>query len=206
MLLKPDTGMLSVHGTEGDKLIVQDRKIVTSNSTDLAVNEVESISYDDSSGVLTLTLYNGQTVTCKGFPTVNNIPAGDQGAQGDAGPDGRDGRDGRDGDAGAAGCTGAQGEVGETGPAGRDGRQGPDGNPGIRGLKGERGDRGEIGATGPTGATGATGATGGTGPTGATGPTGPVGKVNIIVSAVEPTNAPVSTIWVNPTIGDNVSW
>lgn len=206
MLMKPSTDMISVSGTQGEKLVVNNGTIGSASAQSVAVNEVESINYDASSGTLTLTFYNGSTVACSGFPTISNIPQGDQGPQGDAGRDGRDGRDGVNGSAGAQGCTGTDGATGATGPQGPDGRQGPDGNQGPQGPKGDPGDRGQIGATGATGATGPTGPTGTTGPTGPTGPTGNAGKVNIIVSATEPSGAQAGTIWVNPTIGNSPNW
>ena len=205
MLIKPTTDMISVTGVQGDKLIVDKGVIGSASAQSVAVNEVSTIDYDASAGTLTLTMYNGTTIACSGFPTINNLPQGDQGPQGAAGVDGRDGRDGVNGVAGVQGCTGAQGATGAKGERGEDGRQGPDGNQGPEGPKGKTGDRGQRGETGPTGATGATGPTGTTGPTGPTGPTGSAGKVNIIVSASEPSGGavPVGTIWVNPTIGNN---
>jgi hypothetical protein len=206
MLLKPAMDMIAVTGTQGEKLVVSNGTIGSASSASVALNEVSSLDYDASAGTLTITLYNGSTVSCSGFPTINNIPAGDQGPQGLAGVDGRDGRDGTNGSAGVQGCTGAQGANGSTGATGPDGRQGPDGNQGPQGAKGLDGDIGERGPTGATGSTGATGPTGTTGPTGPTGATGNAGKVNIIVSATEPSNCAAGVIWVNPLIGSAANW
>lgn len=86
----------------------------------------------DRSGVLILTLSNGETRELG--PVV-----------------GRDGVDGRDGTDGAPGLPGERGEKGEAGDRGEKGPQGEAGKDGRDGLNGERGEKGEAGANGRDG-------------------------------------------------------
>ena len=191
MLQKIPLAAVSAQGSDGTPIIVQDKKLVAAPTSSSTVTYLSSASYDAVSGTLTLTFEDGQTANVSGFPCESNLPQGLPGEDGRDGRDGEDGRDGRDGADGAAGCTGPDGAAGPTGNKGADGREGR---------------AGPMGEKGPDGNTGPDGAIGPTGPTGATGPTGPVGKVNIIVSPTDPGNVEAGTIWVNPTIGQDLTW
>lgn len=105
----------------------------------------EQLSFDATTGVLTIRYTDGQTATVSGFPTTAQISKGRKGDPGRRGEDGRPGNDGRNGRDGLPGCPG------------------------------RKGDRGRVGPTGPTGAVGPTGITGPTGPVGPTGPKGATG-------------------------------
>ncbi|AQT28583.1 putative tail fiber protein [Erwinia phage vB_EamM_Yoloswag] len=206
-LVQVKSGLIAA-GTslENATLRAQAGKLVVSTAESTAAAEISSGSYDSTSGIMTLTFANGESVRVSGFPTASDIPVGRQGARGATGADGKDGRDGRDGAAGAAGCTGAQGPDGNQGLAGKDGRPGLPGEQGQRGEPGPTGPDGNVGPTGPRGGTGPTGATGATGPTGPTGAAGPAGRVRIIVSTTNPGAVEVGTIWVNPNVDQGAVW
>ena len=206
MLQRIPLAAVTASGSDGTPVIVQDKKLVAASAASTTVTYLNSAFYDSVSGTLTLTFEDGQTASVTGFPCESNLPQGLAGEDGRDGRDGEDGRDGRDGADGACGCTGPDGPAGPTGNKGADGRDGRAGPMGDPGPDGNPGPDGHPGPTGPTGNTGPTGPTGNTGPTGSTGPTGPVGKVNIIVSATDPGNVEAGTIWVNPTIGQDLSW
>jgi hypothetical protein len=105
-------------------------------------NGIVGGSFDNTSGVLTLTLKNGEHIDISGFTTPSSIGVGPVGPTGPSGRDGRDGLNGRDGDVGATGCEG---------PPGRPGRQGIRGEPGLPGPTGPEGKKGETGADGKDG-------------------------------------------------------
>lgn len=120
-------------------------------------NELQILSYDTLTNVLTLT--NG-----------NSVVLNDQGgAPGPVGPQGPAGP------AGATGLTGATGPAGVQGPAGPAGPQGLQGPTGLTGATGQTGPAGPQGPAGPAGSAGPAGATGATGLTGPAGPQGPAG-------------------------------
>lgn len=125
------------------------------------LNELQTLSYDTLTNVLTLS--NG-----------NFVVLNDQGgAPGPAGPQGPAGP------SGATGLTGATGPAGPQGPAGPAGPQGLQGPTGLTGAAGQTGPAGAQGPAGPAGAMGATGLTGPAGPAGPTGLTGPQGPAGL---------------------------
>lgn len=206
-LLKVKSSLISTGSSASASILrAENSKLIVSTAESTATAEITEGSYDETSGAMTLTFANGETVTIKGFPTASDIPVGRQGGRGETGADGKDGRDGRDGAVGEVGCTGADGADGAQGQPGKDGR---DGNPGMQGGRGPTGAPGPDGGTGPTGprgGTGPTGATGATGPTGPTGAAGPSGRLSIIVSATAPGAVAVGTVWVNPNIDQGAVW
>lgn len=163
-----DTGQLVTFGVGGNLTeLAQDIvAAMFSGGTQTGI----SVSYNDTSGVLSL------TVTASG-------------ATGPQGPPGATGPAGATGAAGVSivGATGASGPSGATGPAGATGA-GTTGPTGARGFTGATGDAGGAGATGATGA-GATGATGPAGDTGAQGPTGAAGSPGGATGATGATGA-----------------
>ena len=206
-LVKVKSSLISTGSSAASAILrAENSKLVISTAESTATAEITEGSYDETSGVMTLTFANGEAVSIKGFPTASDIPVGRQGGRGETGADGKDGRDGRDGSPGEAGCTGAEGSDGAQGQPGKDGRDGNPGPQGERGITGPPGPDGNVGATGARGATGPTGATGATGPTGPTGAAGPAGRVQIIVSATNPGNVAAGVIWVNPTIDQGAVW
>lgn len=207
MLLKVKSDLINTGSSADDTPIVaRGGRLVVDGSTEAVAEITQESSYDASSGVLTLTFANGQTVKVPGFPTVTDIPSGRPGPRGETGTDGKDGRDGNDGRAGEPGCEGAPGPDGEMGPPGPDGRpgqRGPDGNPGPDGPPGPQGAPGPQGKRGDTGSTGATGAPGPAGPQGAP---GPAGSLPIIVSTSQPSAANDGTLWINPNADSRAMW
>lgn len=145
-----------------------------------------SVSYNDTTGVLSL------TVTATGATGPQGVPGatGPRGATGAAGatvqgPTGPSGPTGPLGATGPVGATGV-GIQGATGAAGVQGATGPQGSSGPTGATGV----GATGATGPVGATGSPGgATGATGPVGATGPEGIPGSPGGATGATGPVGA-----------------
>jgi hypothetical protein len=131
----------------------------------------------NSSGILTLTLSNGSTVTVTGSLT------GPQGPQGNTGPTGP---------AGPQGSTGAASTV-----AGPQGAQGPQGNTGSTGAQGPQGIQGPQGNTGGTGATG---------PQGPTGPSGFAGLIGLNGNTTL-TTANINQIFIcnDPSIGYTIN-
>ena len=107
---------------------------------------VSQLSYDSASGTLTFSMPDGSLLKASGFPTIDQMREGKEGA------------------------------TGRDGLAGRAGANGKDGRDGSRGCTGPKGDQGRPGPVGPTGPVGQTGPTGATGPIGPTGPEGPKGK------------------------------
>lgn len=189
-------------GADGEKLIVKNKSIVPTTTSDQSISPIKNMEFDASTGTLSITLYNDQVQTVSGFPTMSDIPEGPQGAQGEPGEDGRDGRDGRDGKDGEAGCAGGSGEKGDDGEDGRDGLEGPPGPVGPQGPQGRRGERGKKGEQGDQGPPGKQGLPGIEGPRGKIGKQGPPGRINIIVSETDPgPSLGIGGIWVNPLIG-----
>lgn len=180
------------------EVIVSGERLVVSNPLESDVSELAGGFYDWQLGELSLTMYNGDVVKIKGFPTAGSIPPGPTGPTGLPGKDGRDGRDGKDGAKGDPGCDGPPGPKGATGATGPDGRDGQMGQQGIRGCPGPKGAPGERGATGPMGPLGPTGPRGDQGPPGRPGAPGPDSKVNIVVSTTDPGNVGGGWLWVNP--------
>lgn len=206
-LVKVKSSLISTGSSAAASILrAENSKLVVSTAESTATAEITEGSYDETSGVMTLTFANGESVSIKGFPTASDIPVGRQGGRGETGADGKDGRDGRDGAAGEVGCTGPDGSDGAQGQPGKDGRDGNPGPQGERGPTGIPGPDGGTGPTGPRGATGPTGATGATGPTGPTGVAGPSGRLSIIVSATNPGNVAAGTVWVNPTVDQGAVW
>lgn len=206
-LIKVKSSLISTGSSASSSILrAENSKLVVSNAESTATAEIVEGSYDETSGSLSLTFANGETITVKGFPTSSDIPVGRQGGRGETGADGKDGRDGRDGSPGGQGCTGPDGPVGNQGQPGKDGRDGNPGPDGERGPTGVPGPDGGTGPTGPRGGTGPTGATGATGPTGPTGAPGPSGRLSIIVSATNPGNVAAGTVWVNPSIDQGAVW
>lgn len=180
------------------EVVVQQERLVVTDPLESDVSEISGGFYDWQLGELSLTLYNGDVVKIKGFPTVGNIPAGPTGPTGLPGKDGRDGRDGKDGEKGDPGCDGPPGPTGATGATGPDGRDGQMGQQGQRGCPGPKGAPGERGPTGPMGAIGPTGPQGKQGEQGRPGTAGADSKVNIVVSTTDPGNVGAGWLWVNP--------
>lgn len=206
-LVKVPSSLVSTGSTSSSSVLrASNSKLVVSASEAGATSEITQGSYDETSGILSLTFANGETINVKGFPTASDAPVGRQGPAGETGADGKDGRDGRDGEPGDQGCTGPVGPDGQQGLAGKDGRDGLPGPQGPRGPTGVPGPQGPTGPTGVRGATGPTGHTGATGPTGPTGAPGPAGRISVIVSSVSPGNVAAGTIWVNPTIDQGTVW
>jgi len=104
-----------------------------------------AISFDSTTGTLTVTFSNGTQKIVDGLPTADQMKEGREGKQGKQGIDGLTGNNGKDGRDGEQGCPGIRGHRG---------RQGPTGN---TGPIGSTGDTGPVGPTGPTGPTGLTG-------------------------------------------------
>lgn len=210
MLTKIPVSMLvAPGGVENATLLAQKGKVSadTSDSTTPISELTDETYFDETSGVLVLKFANGSVLNVAGFVTASSVPKGEDGERGERGDSGPDGKNGKDGAKGEQGCAGDVGEKGETGDEGPQGRPGDAGRMGDQGPQGEKGDRGDKGETGDMGPTGPKGERGDDGPTGPTGPTGPVGRVNIIVSAVDPGGAAsAGSIWVNPNIGQELSW
>lgn len=202
-LTRPTTDMILARGDtpEATNILVEEGRLIISEPSESDVSEVAEASYDDTLGVLTLILSNGNEITVKGFPTPGGLLQGEEGPQGPQGEPGIDGKDGKDGERGPTGCQGPEGERGPQGLPGidgRDGQQGPRGPVGPTGPTGPRGPTGPQGPTGPAGERGATGLDGEQGPTGAQ---GDPGTVNIIISNIDPgVSAGAGTIWVNPSV------
>lgn len=198
-LTKTPVQMIAAKGF-GDQtqIVVQGEKLTPSVPTETKISEVSGGSYDAQQGILTLRMYNGETVRIEGFPISDRIPVGPTGPQGLPGRDGIDGKDGRDGAVGASGCEGPQGIMGQPGPRGETGRQGQQGIMGPYGLQGPEGVQGPPGPTGPQGPIGPQGPRGDMGPQGRTGARGPDGYMNIVVSTSAPTSPTAGMLWVNP--------
>lgn len=194
--------MLTVEASEEQtELRVQNSKIVPSVPNIDAIAEIQSGTFDQQQGVLTLRFATGEELQIEGFPTPDKMPAGPQGPQGDPGIDGRDGKDGKDGEKGPEGCEGPIGPQGLKGQAGDDGREGLPGPPGPIGCEGVQGKVGPAGPQGAVGAPGPKGAEGDPGPPGPVGPIGPSGTLNIIISNTDP-GAEVGPggLWINPSV------
>lgn len=123
---------------DGKDLVVQRDREVTSDFGVIGGN------FDVTSGILTLTLKNGETVEISGFLTPSAMGNGSVGPTGPAGRDGRDGLNGQDGEKGSTGCEGPMGRPGRQGPRGEPGIPGPTGPEGKPGEKGEQGDDGVV--------------------------------------------------------------
>lgn len=203
MLTKIPTQLIyAPQGSDGQSLVVQDKKIVPKSTQTQTVLPITGLSLDQSVGTVTITFLNGETQVIQGFLTISDIPEGPEGPQGENGLNGKDGKDGRDGRDGEAGCAGAAGEKGDDGDDGRDGLEGPVGPPGIPGCDGPRGKRGPKGEQGDPGIPGKQGLPGIEGPEGKMGKQGPPGRINIIVSETDPgPTLGEGGIWVNPLIG-----
>lgn len=199
-LTRPLVTQIYAPGQEGQtEIVVDNDKLKVSSPSESSVSEIAEGRFDDVLGVLTLTLFNGETVKISGFPVASKIPPGPTGAQGLPGKDGAPGKPGKPGKVGAPGCVGAPGERGETGSVGQEGRQGLQGPPGPRGLTGRQGPVGPQGPDGVIGPPGPTGPRGENGPAGAPGAPGAPGTVNIIVSTTDPGSAAgAGALWVNP--------
>jgi hypothetical protein len=189
-------------GQDGAKLQVKNKAIVPVTTQDQNVTPITKMEFDASVGVLTIVFLNNSSMPVSGFPTLSDIPQGQQGPEGEPGIDGRDGRDGRDGKDGEIGCVGPVGETGDQGEDGRDGLEGPIGPIGIQGPQGKRGERGKKGEQGDQGPPGKQGLPGIEGPRGKIGKQGPPGRINILVSETDPgPSLGIGGIWVNPLIG-----
>lgn len=202
-LTRPTTDMITARGDtpEATYIIVEESRLVVQEPSESDVSEVTEASYDETQGILTLILSNGEELLVKGFPRPGGLLQGDEGPAGPQGEPGIDGVDGKDGERGQQGCIGPEGERGPQGPPGVDGRDGVQGPQGPQGSAGPTGPRGPTGPTGPQGEPGERGATGVDGEEGPEGPQGPAGTVNIIISNVDPgASAGGGTIWVNPSV------
>lgn len=174
------SGTSSIHGiTNASDLVVsselaEEVQDIVAGMLDGAQNGI-SVSYNDSTGKMTLTVTGGYTGP-QGPPGATGPvgASGSVGPRGFSGPVGATGVPGVQGATGVQGFTGVQGDpggpTGATGPEGPQGWTGPDGEIGATGV-------GATGATGPVGASGSPGgATGSSGPQGATGSTGVQGQ------------------------------
>lgn len=200
MLTKVNTSMVrgETSDTSTDLLITESGELIQKTPEESDVNEVTAGSFDPQQGILTLTLYDGNTVRINNFPTEGRIPQGPTGPTGPAGKDGKNGKDGNKGETGDPGCDGADGNKGEAGDQGEEGRQGKQGPTGEKGCPGPKGEKGETGDQGPQGPIGPTGPQGDPGPTGPAGAKGESGTVNVIVSTTDPGAVGAGVIWVNP--------
>lgn len=207
MLTRPPAEMISAKGDiEQTEIRVKNGFLAPDVPSSSVVSEVESAVYDEIQGILTLTLYNGQQLQVKGFPTLNDLRQGPAGPTGPAGDPGQPGQDGRHGERGPTGCIGPQGPAGPQGPPGIDGRDGLEGPPGPQGPEGPTGPMGPVGPTGPQGPIGIQGQPGSDGAAGPAGPTGPMGTINIVISTVDPgASIGAGGVWINPLADGDVS-
>lgn len=123
---------------DGKEIVVEED---SKQETDFGV---VSGSFDNTSGVLTLELKNGEKLEITGFLTNSSIGTGPVGPTGPSGRDGRDGLNGIDGLKGATGSQGPAGRPGVQGPKGDIGFPGPTGPTGPAGPAGDKGDDGTV--------------------------------------------------------------
>lgn len=118
--------------------------VVTEEEVDSTDYGIAEASFDQTSGTLSITLRNGETVDVSGLMTPNSVGVGLQGDPGLAGADGKDGLNGKDGARGDVGCRGPRGRDGARGPTGPTGAMGATGPTGTTGDKGDKGDPGTV--------------------------------------------------------------
>lgn len=143
-LTRTPLSMLEAKGDPGSHLKYSGQRVFTERQQDINNSGLASATFDDASGVLTLTLVNGETMQVRGFMTTGNIGTGPEGPQGLGGVDGTDGLLGMDGLQGPPGCQGPPGARGATGPRGAQGPQGELGPIGPTGATGPKGDDGQV--------------------------------------------------------------
>lgn len=136
--------MLDGRGIPGSDVRYDGKSIVLSPEENTNNLGVAGGYFDDATGVLTLTLVNGQTVEISGFMTQGNVGVGQSGPQGLSGADGTDGLIGSNGETGFTGCAGPAGAQGAQGPQGPKGDTGPTGPKGATGPQGEPGEDGFV--------------------------------------------------------------
>lgn len=163
---------------------VTTNSLTFSKPVDQSARRIVEMSFDDNTGILTLTRANKEQFEISNFLRTDQLGQGAPGRRGADGRNGHNARSGKDGRKGATGCPGEEGKDGQEGPSGDIGRQGamgitgPDGcdgvqgQPGVTGRLGAHGYEGPRGVKGPSckkdgsdsrGAAGATGATFGEG-------------------------------------------
>jgi len=143
-LTKTPLSMLDAYGDPDSDVRFSGESVFTSKDQNLNNAGLHAGHFDDATGVLTVTLVNGQKMQIAGFMTQGDIGTGPAGSQGIGGVDGTDGLLGEDGLQGPAGCQGPPGTPGATGPRGEMGPQGGEGPPGIQGAKGDNGENGQV--------------------------------------------------------------
>jgi hypothetical protein len=143
-LTRVPLNMIRAKGSAGSDVVFNGRDVVVKEEENVNNSGINAISYDDSTGTLTVVLVNGTVKTVTGFMTPGNIGVGPAGPQGLPGVAGANGLLGADGQQGPTGCQGPPGRDGATGPRGEVGPQGPKGPPGDKGDKGEKGDTGKV--------------------------------------------------------------
>jgi len=143
-LTKPPLSMLDARGSTASDVRFDGEQVVVASDPSTTSKNVVSGSYDDVSGVVTLTFADGTNIQISGFMTPGSIGIGAPGPQGVSGTNGADGLLGIDGLQGPTGCQGPPGTPGSTGPQGTPGIQGPEGRPGPQGEKGDKGDTGFV--------------------------------------------------------------
>lgn len=143
-LTRTPLSMLEANGDPDSDVRFDGSEVVAEKDASLNNAGVIAGHFDDATGVLTLTLVNGQKVQISGFMTQGDIGTGPAGPQGIGGTDGTDGLLGEDGAQGPQGCQGPPGTPGATGPRGAMGPQGPEGPAGPQGEKGDPGVDGKV--------------------------------------------------------------
>lgn len=206
MLTKPPAEMIRATGDiEQTEIKVKNGFLAPEVPIGSNVSEVETATYDEIQGILTLIFVNGQQILVSGFPTQNSLLPGPTGPQGPEGNPGAPGQDGRHGERGPTGCTGPMGIAGPQGPVGVDGRDGAEGPQGPQGPIGPTGPMGPVGPTGPQGPVGPQGQPGTDGAAGPAGPAGPMGTINVVISTADPgASIGAGGVWINPNADGDV--
>ena len=143
-LTRTPLSMLESRGRPDSDIRYNGEEVTAEEDENLNNTGLKSGHFDDTTGILTITLVNGQKLQISGFMTQSSIGMGPAGPQGIGGTDGTDGLLGQDGLQGPPGCQGPPGTPGATGPRGDMGPQGPEGPPGPRGADGIKGDTGQV--------------------------------------------------------------
>lgn len=143
-LTRTPLSMLEAKGEPNSDVRFTGKEVTTQPDVDINNSGLQSAHFNDTSGILTLVLMNGESIEISGFMTQGDIGEGPVGPQGISGIDGTDGLLGQDGERGPTGCQGPPGTPGATGPRGEMGPQGPEGPQGPQGDKGDPGEDGVI--------------------------------------------------------------
>ena len=143
-LTKTPLSMLEALGEPDSDVRFSGESVYTERDQNINNTGLQTGHFDDATGILTITLVNGQQLQIAGFMTQGDIGMGPPGTQGIGGTDGTDGLLGEDGLQGPAGCQGPPGTPGATGPRGEMGPQGAEGPQGAQGAKGDPGEDGQV--------------------------------------------------------------